>query len=280
MTFDISICVPVYNAAETLRETLESAVAQEGCSWELIIQDNCSTDQSSQIIKDFQALHAEKPIKVIRTQQNIPAHENWYDCISRAEGEWVKLLFADDLIYPNCLKTQICAGRSSPNIVLVSSKRDIINMRGRVLMRNRGLKYLKGRFNRSQLYSATLKSGTNPIGEPEAVIFRRSVISLVGPFTKDNPYLVDLDYWIRILEHGDGWADNGTHSAFRITSGSASVNLLLQQPKLFAKFIDHHASAAEVRKSNYKIWLSLAKAYTLSIARGLIYLTTLRMKIF
>jgi hypothetical protein len=138
---------------------------------------------------------------------------------------------------------------------------------------------LVGRFNRNQLFAAAVDAGTNPIGEPEAVIFRRSVVPAVGGFSKDNPYLVDLDYWMRILAHGDGWANRETHAAFRNASGSASVSLLLKQPKLFKKFLLHHSKFNAGKFLFLRIKISIFKAYILSVMRGVIYLATLKTNV-
>jgi glycosyltransferase involved in cell wall biosynthesis len=268
----VSVCVPVYNAEKTVLETLESVIAQTEQDWELIIQDNGSRDRSLAIIEEFAARHQGRNIRVIRKPTTSPAHENWLSCIREARAPWIKLLFADDLIYPRCLERQLAHVEANPGVVLVANRRDIITMSGRVLTRARGLGRLNGRFDRAQVVDEVLRLGSNPLGEPEAVLFSRAASESCPGFSEDNPYLVDLDYWIKILSRGHGFADPEVLGAFRVAEGSASIQLLRRQSALFVRFIRELQAGGLVPAGSGPIARATALSALLAGARAVVYL--------
>lgn len=270
----VSVCVPVYNAEKTIGATLESVVLQTESDWELVIQDNASTDGSLAIIDDFASRHSRHNIRIIRKHVTAPPHENWQSCIREAQSSWIKLLFADDVLYPRCLEWQLACAEENPGVVLVSNRRDIIGMSGRVLMRARGHGRLLGRFTRTQLVNEILRTGSNPLGEPEAVLFSRAASTASPGFTANNPYVVDLDYWIKILGCGEGFADPRVAGAFRVTDGSASIRLLRRQFSLFLSFIRDLQAAGLAPKARATILRAMALGLFNAGGRAVVYLVT------
>lgn len=101
----VSIVIPTYNRADFLPRTLSSALSQTYTNIEIVVCDNASTDQTSNIVADFQGRYPDRNIRYIRHDTNIGPVKNWFSGIRESKGEYIKILFSDDYLYP-------CAVRS------------------------------------------------------------------------------------------------------------------------------------------------------------------------
>src|SRR5688572_8967364 len=102
MSVKLSVCIPVYNCGPYIKEAIDSVLNQDFKDFELIIVDNRSTDNTVSIVKDYK----DSRIKLIENDTNIGLLGNWNKAVSLATGQYIKLLPADDFIYPGCLKRQ------------------------------------------------------------------------------------------------------------------------------------------------------------------------------
>ena len=98
----VSILIPTYNRAKIIHETMISAVNQTYKNTEVIVIDNKSTDNSFEIISDFAKSHLN--IKAYQNEENIGPVRNWRKCLDYATGEYVKILWSDDLIAPDFIE--------------------------------------------------------------------------------------------------------------------------------------------------------------------------------
>lgn len=73
------------------------------------------------------------------------------------------------------------------------------------------------------------RHGTNIFGEGVSILMRRDAAQAAGGFRHLRPYAIDLDLWVRLLEHGPLVAINRTLASFRVTEGAWSVELARQQ---------------------------------------------------
>jgi glycosyltransferase involved in cell wall biosynthesis len=163
---------------------------------------------------------------------NLGPQANWNRCLELAQGRYVKLLPHDDLLHPDCLRQQVQVLDDDPgeNVALVCSARDVIGPTGRVLLRARGFPGAgPGLLSRPEVVRQCLRRGTNLIGEPGAVLFRRDLSRRVGGFDMRHPYVIDLEYWLRLLEHGQAWYVPQPLASFRVWQGSWSVAIGLEQ---------------------------------------------------
>lgn len=98
----VSILIPVFNRAELISETIESALSQTYSDYEIVVVDNKSTDGTWDIIKDYAQSYSR--IKAFRNDSNIGPVKNWKRCVDEASGEYGKILWSDDLIEPDFLE--------------------------------------------------------------------------------------------------------------------------------------------------------------------------------
>ena len=98
----VSILIPVFNREEIILETLRSAVSQTYQNIEVVVVDNHSTDNTWGVITRF-AEH-EPLVKAYRNSSNIGPVRNWRECMNHASGDYVKILWSDDLVAPTFIE--------------------------------------------------------------------------------------------------------------------------------------------------------------------------------
>ena len=235
----VSVCIPVYNCKKYIRQAIGSVLAQEFQDWELVIVNNASKDGTLNEIRQF----SDKRLRLINNDRNIGLEANWNKAVSAARGEYVKLLPADDFLYPPCLKQQVEVLERSENtsLVLVSCARDIVDPDGKRLI----VRKYPGRERKISGITAirtVIRSGTNLLGEPGAILFKRITLKKTGLFDGSIAYVIDVDLWLRMLLHGDLFILSHPLCGFRISPGSTSVKLEGLQSKHFNAFIKIRAN--------------------------------------
>lgn len=101
----VSIITPLYNSSEFLEQTIQSVVSQTYQSWEMIMVDDCSTDNSLEIAQRYAA--KDKRIKVLQLKQNSGAAVARNAAIEAATGRFIAFLDSDDLWVPEKLIKQV-----------------------------------------------------------------------------------------------------------------------------------------------------------------------------
>lgn len=101
----VSIITPSYNCAKFVSETIESVLAQTYLNWELIITDDCSTDNSREIIREY--TFKDDRIKLFVLKQNSGAAVARTKAMQLANGRYIAFLDSDDLWFPNKLERQL-----------------------------------------------------------------------------------------------------------------------------------------------------------------------------
>lgn len=92
----VSIVVPVYNCERFIGEALGSALAQTYADLEVVVVDNSSTDRTAEVIARWK----DPRLRVLANATNIGAARNWDRAAAEARGRYIKLLCADDVLYP------------------------------------------------------------------------------------------------------------------------------------------------------------------------------------
>jgi glycosyltransferase involved in cell wall biosynthesis len=99
----ISVCITVYNREEYITQCIESVLAQDYKNIEIIISDNCSTDKSVEIIKNFLS---DKRIKFYQNESNIGMYRNFDLVACYSTGDYIAYLNADDYWNDNTFLSQ------------------------------------------------------------------------------------------------------------------------------------------------------------------------------
>lgn len=101
----VSIIMPTWNCGEFIVESIQSVLAQTYPHWELLIQDDCSTDHTWETIRPL--VEADSRIKYVRNPENSGAAITRNAALRRAQGRWIAFLDADDLWLPEKLERQL-----------------------------------------------------------------------------------------------------------------------------------------------------------------------------
>lgn len=104
MSGQVSIIMPSYNTGRFISETIESVLAQSYSDWELIIVDDCSTDDTDEMIGQYLT---DERIRYIKNKNNSGAAVSRNRALREAKGKWIAFLDSDDLWEPDKLKKQI-----------------------------------------------------------------------------------------------------------------------------------------------------------------------------
>ncbi|MGB3190011.1 MAG: glycosyltransferase, partial [Limnoraphis sp.] len=208
----VSVCIPTFNGDRFIAEAISSILSQTYPTLEIIISDDGSTDQTTAIVKTFQdktsidiSLFYHKPLGLAK---------NCNFALSQAQGKYIKFLFQDDLLYPNCITEMVQLAEQDQEIGLVFSPREICFV-DEVAETDLDLISIYQEFqNIHQAWSSLkpiqrgeelltdphlFKHPINKIGEPSTVLIRREVFEKIGGFDPQLNQLVDLDLWLRIM---------------------------------------------------------------------------------
>lgn len=231
----VSIAIPTYKGEATLGPAIESVLAQTLGDLELIIVDDASPDGT----RDLVAGYRDARIVYHRNETNLRPQGNWNRCLDLARGRYFKLLPHDDLLHPRCLELQAraLARDVAERLALVFSARTLAGPTGKRLGRRAFARDDRDALDGGALKRACALLGTNLVGEPGAVMFRTALARKVGPFDATNPYVIDLDYWFRLLDHGDAGYCAQELAAFRVSAQSWSFAIGDSQDSQFVDFI-------------------------------------------
>lgn len=101
----VSIITPNYNCAKYIAETIDSIQAQTYKHWELLIVDDCSTDEVEKVLESY--LETDERIIYLENEYNLGAALSRNKALRKAKGRWIAFLDSDDLWEPTKLEKQI-----------------------------------------------------------------------------------------------------------------------------------------------------------------------------
>jgi glycosyltransferase involved in cell wall biosynthesis len=127
----VSVCVPTYNYGRFMRDCIESVLAQTLSDWELVICDDCSTDNTTEIVQEY-AQH-DKRIRYLKNEQRLGMNGNIKLVAEQGRGEYLKMLCSDDWLAPECLEVLTRSMKEHPQAVLATSAETLTNERGEAL---------------------------------------------------------------------------------------------------------------------------------------------------
>lgn len=227
----VSVCIPTYNGALFIRQTIVSVLNQTYKNLQIVISDHSSTDDTLDIVKSFN----DKRIEYHTFEQKGQASDNWNFCCSKARGQYIHLVCQDDLLHPVSIERHISElEKSSANVSFSFSSRDVISPNGRVLLHDRGWKGQHGHIHFRDAIDALVSSGTNLFGEPCAVVMRSDFFRATQGFT--GKYLIDLNMWLELWQLGPALKIDETLCQFRISKTSWTSRLRQRQSIEFEEF--------------------------------------------
>jgi glycosyltransferase involved in cell wall biosynthesis len=265
----VSVCIPCYRGAAHLGAAIASVLAQTHADFELIIIDDNSPDNTDEVVASFN----DPRIRYLKNPKNLGPEGNWNRCLDEARGRFFKLLPQDDLIAPTCLEQQVAVLEADREhkLALVFCARTILDARDRTVMVRGYPKRGGGVVDARALIRQCVRRGTNVIGEPGSVLFRRESAAQAGRFDASIPYVLDLDYWVRLLISGDAYYVDQPLASFRVSVGSWSVRIGARQSLEYQMFIRKLASNPRFSASGPDILLGKLMSKVNAVLRSVLY---------
>lgn len=228
----VSVIVITYNSVRYVLQTLESVKRQTYKDIELIVSDDCSSDDTVSICKSWVSENKSrfKDAKVIQTPKNGGICHNYNYALKQAQGEWIKYIAGDDILENNCIE------------------RFVANIKSNIFLYTCITKHLQNETGKTTLYSTRIPDDTAwkqarsmlkylyCINGPTIFIERNHLLD-IGGFDEKYPMIEDWPIAIRY-----------TTSGMRI----GMVNEPLVQWRIYGNSISH---------SNYSFAISLREAW-------------------
>lgn len=195
----VCICIPTNNVAGTVRETLESILAQTYSNLVVHVSDNASTDDTLSIIESL----ADSRVIIHRHAENIGAEGNFNRCIELAEGEYTALFHADDIYEPEMVAKQVAFLEANPAAGAVFTEASLIDETGNKIGEIRLPKDIAtqcGLYDFKVMIKAVLRHSNFFICPSVMVrtsVYQQEIKHWRGELFKSS---ADLDLWLRILQ--------------------------------------------------------------------------------
>jgi len=231
--YRVSVVIPTYNRAHHIDETLESLQKQTFTNFEAIIVDDCSTDETPDIVKNW--VNKDARFRYVRLEENsnrpaVPRNRG----ISKATGEYVAFLDDDDLWLPRKLERQVKVLDARPDLAMVHSHLWDFTERSKI----RGLIYLPNPYRRIATYELLRQHN---VVQCSAALVRLSVVRELGGFDERTELRAIEDYhlWLRISEQHKIAYISEIHGYYRCSRNSTSTQDSLEKKH---GYLDEHQS--------------------------------------
>lgn len=236
----VCICIPTYNAAETIRETLKSILAQTYTNLVIHVSDNASTDETLKHVESI----ADARVTIHSHVENVGGEGNFNRCIQLAEGKYTAIFHADDIYEPDMVAKQVAFLEANPDAGAVFTEATLIDEKGSVIgdiHLPKGISSRGGLYDFDAMFKAVLchfNFFICPSFMVRSQIYRQEIKVWRGDMFGSS---ADLDVWLRILQsHPIGHlADKLMRYRISRSQYSARVRLQTEQAAFF-KTIDYY----------------------------------------
>ena len=202
----VSVVVMSYNNARFIGETIESVLSQQDVALELIIVDDCSSDDSLEVVRRYQS---DPRLALEVNTENLGQTGNFNKCVRCGTGRYVVVLGSDDILYPGHLSALVEALDADPKLSLAYTQCTWIDEAGKVLQ------HIDHRGHPAHSYSGgrdevvDLLTFDNYI-TPSTVMLRRSMLDDMrlseGVYAQEGMLAGDWELWIRVARHNPDFA--------------------------------------------------------------------------
>lgn len=202
----VSIMIPTYNRPGFFKIALESARRQTYENIEIIVCDNSTDEQTAELMENYAG---DLRIRYFRNRQAGTKSENFQLFEKKARGEFLQWLMDDDVLEPDKIARMMQCFLDNPNITLATSNRRWIDEKGMTLKSSLqfdfGEKIDYAIVSGKKIGRSMLLNIANKIGEPSAVLFRRSDLENHYWQADCRGYvrISDVVMWLELLQKGD-----------------------------------------------------------------------------
>lgn len=221
----VSVVIPCYNYASYLPTAVESVLSQDNVTTEVIIVDDCSTDQSLETARRLEKLHPN--VRVVQHVANRGPVETFNDGLAIATGDFLVRLDADDLLTPGSLGRAVAVLNEHANVGLVYGHP--LHFAGDTLPKPRIQTTKVTLWPGYDWLARRCRDGLNVITSPE-VVMRKSLVDRVGG-QQPLAHTHDMEMWLRLAAFSDvaylQGCDQAWHREHALSLSAQKVDVLL-----------------------------------------------------
>ena len=243
----VCICIPTYNAAGTVRETLLSILSQTYRNLVVHISDNASTDDTLEIIEVL----GDSRVHIHRNQINIGGEENFNRCIKLAEGKYTAIFHADDLYEPQMVERQVAFLESHAEAGAVFTAASMIDETGKKfgeISFPAGLGSFDRLYGFETVFKAVLRHSNFficPSVMARTQVYQQDIQSWRGSLFNSS---ADLDVWLRIARKHPIGLLPAPLMRYRVSANQFSAKVRLQTERAdFFLVTEHYLAQEDVR---------------------------------
>ena len=243
----VTVCVITYNQEKYIGKCLQSLVKQEtNFPFEIIVGDDCSTDRTRAIIRDFAGRYPEKIIPIF-LKVNTGGLKNYLQTHNAATGDYVVHMDGDDYALPGKIQAQANILDAELACTAVWHRVDYFDDAGSFCS---GESADLSLFNNGKvLFSEAIRLGF--IGVHSSLMYRRSAREIVSLDRTIMDFYLTLD----LLSKGSGYVLNEVLGRYRIaSSGSLTVSSLPRIRRLSIEHAAHFLRKFPEQRKNFFIW--------------------------
>ena len=200
----VSVLVVAYNSSATIVETLDSIYGQTYSELELIVSDDCSKDNTVEIVRDWLATHSQRfrRAELLTAEKNTGIAANFNRAERAATGEWVKIIAGDDLLLPDCIETMAdYVGRNTDAVYVFSRMRGFGQDTKLIdYVMNNIFDYSFFKLSIPEQQKRLVFYG-NCLPAPTAFYNLRKIKKMNISYDERIPLLEDLPRWLNLLNH-------------------------------------------------------------------------------
>ena len=230
----VSVVTPVYNGEGTLRQCIESVLAQTYSNWEYVIVNNCSMDGSLAIAQEYAA---KDPRITVRSNDRFVGvhanHNNGLRLISPSSA-YCKVVQADDWLFPDCLAQMVRLAENHPSVAIVQAYR----LQGTAVAGD-GVPYPSTVMAGREACRLWLLPGRpSMFGTPTSLMYRSDIVRSRPSFYNDANLHADTEVCLEFLEHNDYGFVHQVLTYQRLRPGSVMTHMAGNQTELAARLYE------------------------------------------
>jgi glycosyltransferase involved in cell wall biosynthesis len=194
----VSVVTPVRNGEPYLHGCIGSVLAQSYQNWEHIIVNNCSTDGTLDVARDY--ANRDWRIRVHSNDRGLELMENWNHALRQisSESKYCKVLHVDDLLLPSCLEAMVAVGEAHPAVGIVGAYRideDKVNLDA--------MPYKTVTLSGREICRRRLLGGPDMFGSPSSLMIRADLVRERPKFYNEQNLHADSEVCFELLKKVD-----------------------------------------------------------------------------
>lgn len=195
----VSVVTPVYNGESYLRQCIESVLAQTYTRWDYVIVNNCSTDRSLEIAREYAA--RDPRIRVQNNENFVRVMNNYNIAVQQISpaSKYCKVVAADDWLFPDCLEKMVGLAEEHPSVIIVQAYR-----LQEEKVAGDGLPYPSTVVpGKDVCRTWLLTGGPSVLGAPSTLMYRSDIVRSRHSFYNESNLHSDTEVCLEFLEHHD-----------------------------------------------------------------------------